>query len=47
MIHNDDNRMRVLRLKRDPSDERTAVFTSGIVSVGPDWKMRTRTSLTG
>ena len=39
VVHNDDTSMRVLRLKRDPSDERTDVFTSGIVSVGQDWKI--------
>ena len=39
VVHNDDTSMRVLRLKRDPSDERTGVFTSGIVSVGQDWKV--------
>jgi transposase len=33
VVHNDDTGMRVLMLKRDPSDERTGVFTSGIVSV--------------
>src|ERR1035437_1749228 len=33
VVHNDDTSMRVLMLKRDPSDERTGVFTSGIVSV--------------
>jgi transposase len=32
VVHNDDTSMRVLRLERDPSDERTGVFTSGIVS---------------
>jgi hypothetical protein len=31
VLHNDDTGMRVLRLAR-PSDERTGVFTSGIVS---------------
>jgi hypothetical protein len=31
--------MRVLMLKRDPSDERTGVFTSGIVSVGEGHKI--------
>lgn len=31
--------MRVLMLKRDPFDERTGVFTSGIVSVGEDRKI--------
>ena len=32
VVHNDDTSMRVLRLERDPRDERTGVFTSGIVS---------------
>jgi transposase len=32
VVHNDDTRMRVLRLAREPSDPRTGVFTSGIVS---------------
>ena len=32
MVYNDDTRMRVLRLAREPSDPRTGVFTSGIVS---------------
>ncbi len=32
VLHNDDTRMRVLRLAREPSDPRTGVFTSGIVS---------------
>ncbi len=32
MVHNDDTSMRVLRLDRDPEDERTGVFTSGIVA---------------
>ena len=32
VLHNDDTRMRILRLAREPSDERTGVFTSGIVS---------------
>jgi len=39
VIHNDDTSMRVLRLAREPSDERTGVFTSGIVSTGPGWKI--------
>ena len=34
VVHNDDTSMRVLRLVRDPSDERTGVFTSGIVATG-------------
>src|SRR5487761_1309204 len=39
VVHNDDTSMRVLRLNRDPSDERTGVFTSGIVSVDQGWKI--------
>jgi len=39
VVHNDDTGMRVLMLKRDPSDERTSVFTSGIVSVGEGLKI--------
>jgi transposase len=39
VVHNDDTRMRVLRLTREPWDERTGVFTSGIVSTGPGWKI--------
>ena len=34
VLHNDDTSMRVLRLEREPSDQRTGVFTSGIVSTG-------------
>jgi hypothetical protein len=33
-LHNDDTRMRVLQMEREPSDERTGVFTSGIVATG-------------
>jgi transposase len=33
VLHNDDTGMRVLRLAREPSDKRTGVFTSGIVSI--------------
>ncbi len=32
LLHNDDTSMRVLHLAREPSDDRTGVFTSGIVS---------------
>src|SRR6266478_1790667 len=39
VIHNDDTSMRVLRLAREPSDQRTGVFTSGIVSTGQGWKI--------
>jgi transposase len=38
VMHNDDTAMRILRLAREPSDERTGVFTTGIVSTGPGWK---------
>ena len=33
MVHNDDTGMRVLRLQREAADQRTGVFTTGIVSV--------------
>jgi transposase len=39
VVHNDDTSMRVLRLVREPSDERTGVFTSGIVSTSQGWKI--------
>ena len=39
VVHNDDTSMRVLRLAREPSDERTGVFTSGIVSTGAGWRI--------
>jgi transposase len=39
VVHNDDTRMRVLRLAREASDERRGVFTSGIVSTGQGWKI--------
>jgi transposase len=39
VVHNDDTSMRVLRLTRERSDERTGVFTSGIVSTGQGWKI--------
>jgi transposase len=32
VLHNDDTSMRVLHLAREPSDDRTGVFTSGILS---------------
>jgi Transposase IS66 family len=41
VMHNDDTSMRVLRLVREPSDERTGVFTSGIVSTGRQHAART------
>ena len=39
VVHNDDTSMRVLRLERDPKDERTGVFTSGIVSTAQGRKI--------
>jgi transposase len=39
VVHNDDTGMRVLRLAREASDERSGVFTSGIVSTGQGWKI--------
>jgi len=33
VMHNDDTSMRVLRLAREPSDERTGVFTSNILAI--------------
>jgi len=38
VMHNDDTGMRILRLAREPSDERTGLFTTGMVSTGPGWK---------
>jgi transposase len=32
VLHNDDTRMRVLKMEREAGDQRTGVFTSGIVS---------------
>lgn len=34
VVHNDDTRMRVLRMIRPEGDQRTGVFTSGVVSIG-------------
>jgi transposase len=39
VMHNDDTSVRVLRLAREPSDERTGVFTSGIESTSQGWKI--------
>jgi transposase len=39
VIHNDDTSMKVLQLEREPGDERTGVFTSGIVSTGQGQKI--------
>ena len=39
VVHNDDTSMKVLKLEREPGDERTGVFTSGIVSTGQGRKI--------
>ncbi len=39
VMHNDDTGMRILRLAPEPADSRTGIFTSGIVSLGPGWKI--------
>jgi len=39
VLHNDDTSMRVLQMEREPSDERTGVFTSGIVSTAAGRKI--------
>jgi len=39
VMHNDDTGMRILTLAREPADPRTGIFTSGIVSLGPGWKI--------
>lgn len=36
VLHNDDTSMRVLRLEREASDERTGVFTSSILAIAAD-----------
>jgi transposase len=38
-MHNDDTGMRVLKVTREPSDKRTGVFTTGIVSIVGQWKI--------
>ncbi len=41
VLHNDDTKARVLSLRREQpekGDDRTGVFTSGIVSLAADWK---------
>ena len=37
VMHNDDTSMRILRLTREPGDQRTGTFTSGIVSIVGAW----------
>jgi transposase len=39
VLHNDDTSMRVLRMEREPGDDRTGVFTSGIVSTAAGRKI--------
>ena len=39
VLHNDDTSMRILRLRREPGDKRTGIFTSGIVSIVGAWRI--------
>jgi transposase len=39
VMHNDDTGMRILRLVREPGDQRTGTFISGIVSIVGVWRM--------
>jgi hypothetical protein len=40
VLHNDDTCMRVLHLEREPADQRTGVFTSGIVATDAGARLR-------
>jgi transposase len=39
VMHNDDTSMRILQLVREPGDQRTGTFTSGIVSMVGVWRI--------
>ena len=39
VLHNDDTGMRILQLVREPDDQRTGIFTSGIVSMVGGWRI--------
>jgi hypothetical protein len=39
VMHNDDTGMRILRLVREPGDQRTGIFTSGIISIVGVWRI--------
>jgi transposase len=39
VMHNDDTGMRILQLAREPGDQRTGIFTSGIVSMVGTWRI--------
>lgn len=39
VIHTDDTSMKILKIERDPNDERTGTFTSGIVGVAENHKI--------
>ena len=39
VVHNDDTSMRVLKMEHEPGDDRTGVFTSGIVSTSQGGKI--------
>jgi transposase len=39
VLHNDDTGMRVLHIEREPSDDRTGAFASGIVATTSGWNI--------
>jgi transposase len=39
VLHNDDTGMRILQLAREPGDNRTGIFTSGIISMVGAWRV--------
>jgi transposase len=39
VVHSDDTGMRILKLVRNADDGRTGTFTSGIVSIGREWRI--------
>jgi hypothetical protein len=39
VLHNDDTGMRILRLAREPGDQRTGTFTTGVVSILGPWRI--------
>jgi transposase len=39
VLHDDDTSMRILHLAREPGDQRTGIFTSGIVSLVSAWRI--------
>ncbi len=39
VLHNDDTGMRILRLAREPGDQRTGTFTTGVVAILGPWRI--------